>query len=85
MAVPADLRERFGFLIRACRLEHEMTQEDLADAVGVHQPSVSAWELGRALPDFETMSVLANLFGIDLNTLNDPPELSATAIKAAIR
>lgn len=69
----AATRERFGSLVRACRLDNEMTQEDLADAVGVHQPSVSAWELGRTLPAPGTMLDLARLFNLDLAILTDPP------------
>lgn len=81
--MPTDVTERFGFLLRACRLDNEMTQEDLAKAVGVHQPSVSAWELGRTLPAPGTLLELARLFNLDLAALADPPELSTT-IRAAI-
>ncbi len=79
--MPRDVKERFGSLIRASRLDNEMTQEDLADAVGVHQPSVSAWELGLTLPAPGTMLDLARLFNLDLSVLSDvlPPELPTAA------
>lgn len=79
-----DVRERFGSLIRSCRLENEMTQEDLADAVGVHQPSVSAWELGRTLPAPGTLLDLARLFNLDLASISDLPALPLDAPEPAI-
>lgn len=63
-----DVKVRFGSLVRACRLDNEMSQEDLADALGVHQPSVSAWELGRTLPVLKTIVDIAELYGLPLPT-----------------
>lgn len=68
---PETVSERFGALIRESRLalDPPMTQKDLADCVEVHQPSVSAWELGKTLPAPETMLKLASLFRLPLSDL----------------
>jgi transcriptional regulator with XRE-family HTH domain len=58
-----------------------MTQKDLADRFKVHQPSVSAWELGKALPSLATMLELAALFGIEA-TLADVAEWMAETTEA---
>ena len=70
-----DVRQRLGEAIRDARLalNPPMTQRDLARAVGVHQPSVSAWELGKTMPSPATVLTLAALLNLDLADLADPP------------
>lgn len=36
-----------GEIIKRSRLEHNMTQEDLAEALGTTKPTVSRWESNR--------------------------------------
>jgi len=50
-----------------------MTQKDLAHCLKVHQPSVSAWELGKTLPAPGTMLELAKLFNLNLSNLTAQP------------
>jgi transcriptional regulator with XRE-family HTH domain len=70
-----DVKKRLGDAIRVGRMTMDppMTQRDLAHAVGVHQPSVSAWELGKTMPSPHTVLTLAALLGLDLADLADPP------------
>lgn len=70
-----DVRHRLGEAIRDARLalNPPMTQRDLARAVGVHQPSVSAWELGKTMPSPSTVLTLAALLNLDIANLADPP------------
>lgn len=72
----SDVSERFGALIRESRLalDPPMTQKDLAHCVRVHQPSVSAWELGKTLPAPGTMLELAKLFNLNLSNLTPLPK-----------
>ena len=46
-----------------------MTQEDLADAVGVTRQSVAKWESGDSIPDLEKCKIIADLFGVSLDDL----------------
>ncbi len=55
--------------IRARRHALGMTQEQLADRLGVSAPAVSKWEQGASYPDVTLLSALARTLGIDLNTL----------------
>lgn len=55
--------------IRARRRALGMTQEQLADRLGVSAPAVSKWEQGASYPDVTLLSALARALGIDLNTL----------------
>ena len=53
--------------LRLCRLEKDMTQEELAECLGVTPQSVSKWERGETYPDITLLPALANVFdtGID--------------------
>ena len=48
---------------------HSMTQEDVADAVGVTRQSVAKWESGESIPDLEKCKLIADLFGVTLDDL----------------
>lgn len=42
----SDIRERFGYVVKARREELAMTQEDLAEKAGIHRTYVSDVERG---------------------------------------
>lgn len=46
-----------------------LTQEDIADALGVSVPAVSKWENGISYPDITIIPALARFLHTDLNTL----------------
>ncbi len=46
-----------------------MTQEDVAEKVGVSRQAVAKWEKGETLPDIESCVKLADLFGVPLDAL----------------
>ena len=41
---------------------NQMTQEDIAEAVGVSRQAVAKWESGETIPDLEKCKLLAELF-----------------------
>lgn len=53
------------------RKEHSMTQEQLAEALGVTFASVSKWERGVAKPELELIAEIADLFEVSIDTLVD--------------
>jgi len=55
--------------ISKLRKEHSMTQEQLAEALGVTFASVSKWERGVATPDLNFVAEMADLFEVSLDTL----------------
>ena len=61
-------------LIRLRKI-NQMTQEDIAEAVGVSRQAVAKWESGETIPDLEKCKLLAELFGVSLDDLaNYEPE-----------
>lgn len=53
----------------------QMTQEDIAERVGVTRQSVAKWESGESIPDLEKSKQLADIFGVSLDDLaNYEPE-----------
>jgi transcriptional regulator with XRE-family HTH domain len=51
------------------RKELELTQEQIANYLGVSTPAVSKWERGSTYPDISLLSPLARILKVDLNTL----------------
>ena len=48
-------QERIGKWIALLRKEKKLTQEQLAERLGVSNRSVSRWENGRSMPDFSLL------------------------------
>ena len=54
---------------------NQMTQEDIAEAVGVSRQAVAKWESGETIPDLDKCRLLAELFEVSLDDLaNYEPE-----------
>ena len=58
-----------GSKIQEHRQKQGMTQEVLADELGVSRQSVSKWETGQALPEVDKITVMSRLFGIPTDEL----------------
>ena len=56
-------------IIRKQRLTKGLTQEQVANYLGVSAPAVNKWEKGTSYPDITLLPPLARLLGTDLNTL----------------
>ena len=51
------------------RKMRKMTQEDVAEKVGVTRQAVAKWESGETVPDLDKCRILAELFGVSLDDL----------------
>ena len=59
----------FAEIIVRCRRELGLTQEGLAQKLGVTNQAVSKWESGQSCPDIALLPALADLFGITIDAL----------------
>ena len=48
---------------------NRMTQEDVAEKVGVTRQAVAKWESGETVPDLDKCRLLADVFGVSLDDL----------------
>ena len=60
---------KIGKFIAAKRKEQNLTQEKLAEKLGITDRAVSKWETGKSLPDASIMLELCALLGITVNDL----------------
>lgn len=58
-----------GENIKKLRRERDMTQEQLAENLGISAASVSQWECGKTAPDISQLPVLANIFEVTTDHL----------------
>ena len=56
----------FGKQIKQMRLERKLTQEQLANQLGVSRQAVSNWENNKNLPDLELIIAISKLFSVSL-------------------
>lgn len=59
-------QEKIGLFIAKCRREKNMTQEDLAEKLGVSNKSISRWENGKTLMDISLFEPLCNELDISI-------------------
>lgn len=60
---------KVGRIISQKRKEHNMTQMQLADALGISFQAVSNWKRGNSMPDISKLPELAELFGCSIEEL----------------
>ena len=64
-------QKKVGGLLKALRRENNLTQEKLAERLGVSARTVSRWETGTNLPDLDALLELADLYCVDIRELLD--------------
>lgn len=67
--------------IQKFRKEKEMTQEELADKLGVTYQAVSKWENAKSAPDITFLPMLADLFGCSIDTLFSRSGITGCTVK----
>lgn len=62
-------QEKIGKFIAECRKENKLTQEQLAERLGVTAKSISRWETGKTMPDISLFEPLCEELSITINEL----------------
>ncbi len=63
------VNEKLGKRIKRARKDKKMTQEDLADKVGLHYTTVSRIERGLSNPPVQTIDKIAKALKVSLSDL----------------
>lgn len=66
-----DLSEKIIKLRKA----NNLSQEQLAEQLGVSRQSISKWELGQSMPEVENLSLLSDIFNVTVDYLLKPSEV----------
>ena len=62
-------QEKIGKFIAKLRKEKNMTQEQLAEKLGVSNKSISRWENGTTMPDYSLLKDICNELDTNINEL----------------
>ena len=60
---------RFSDRLKLLRKEHELTQQALADRLGISKSSVNMYERGEREPGIQSLEAMADLFNVDMDYL----------------
>ena len=55
--------------IKDARLQKNITQEDLAEHLGVTRQTISSWETGKSYPDIISVIKMSDIFDISLDKM----------------
>lgn len=62
------------------RKRANLTQQELADKLGVSRSTIGMYEYGGREPDFETLEMIADFFNVNMSTLIGEKEKAPTEI-----
>lgn len=80
------MRVNIGPVLVSQRKKRGITQQQLADFIGVSKGAVSKWETGQSYPDISLLPALASYFDLRIDDLMDyEPQLSAKEIQNIYR
>ncbi len=63
-----------GKNLQKLRKQNELTQEAMAELVGVARQTIAKWETGESVPDLEMAGKLASALKVSLDDLTNAPE-----------
>lgn len=63
--------KKIGTFLKQCRKEKSLTQEQLAEMLGVSSKSVSRWETGTNMPDLGILMELAEYYDAEISEILD--------------
>lgn len=71
------MENMIGERIKELRIKNNMTQQDLAQIVGLTSTGVSYWESGKAKPDSTMINKLADYFNVSIDFLYGKNDLNS--------
>ncbi|MFP5528346.1 helix-turn-helix domain-containing protein [Peptococcus simiae] len=59
----------FGERLKELRIDSELTQQEIADTLNLSKSTISMYENGKRLPEYETLEAIADFFNVDMDYL----------------
>ena len=75
---------KLGEELANLRTSYDMTQEELAEKIGVSRQAVTKWEASESVPELPKLIQLADFFGISLDKLVGREPLLYDIVKAKV-
>ena len=72
---------KMGSFLAELRKEHNLTQAELGEKLGVTNKTISRWETGNYMPPVEMLEELSNMYGMTINELLSGKKLSTEEYK----
>lgn len=72
----------FGENLQTIRRKHQLSQEGLADMLGVSRQAVSKWEHGEGYPEVEKLLLLSKKLSVSLDSLLGEESMAAPSGEA---
>lgn len=72
---------KMGSFLSELRKEHNLTQAELGEKLGVTNKTISRWETGTYMPPVEMLEQLSNLYDLTINELLSGSKLSTEDYK----
>ena len=60
---------QFDKILKLLRNERQLSQQELADALGISKSSINMYERGERQPNFEVLETIADYFNVDIDYL----------------
>ncbi|MDO4541526.1 MAG: helix-turn-helix transcriptional regulator [Bacillota bacterium] len=60
--------------LKKLRIQHEYSQEKLAEMLNVSRQAITKWESGKGMPDINNIKAISRLFDVTLDSLLDDVE-----------
>ena len=70
-----------GSYIAKKRREKNLTQEQLAETLGVSNKTISKWENGKCMPDYSTIEQLCKELSVTLSELMDGEDAAEDSVR----
>lgn len=77
-------QQKIGTFLKELRNEKKLTQEQLAEKLGVSRRTVSRWETGINMPDLDILIEMADYYDVDLRELLDGERQSEEMARTSI-
>jgi len=64
-----DPKKIIGEALRFLRRQKGLTQEDISREIGIHRPTYSSWERGKAIPSVKILEALARIYDVSADDI----------------
>ena len=74
------MKSTIGWNLSRLRKQHKLTQEEVAERIGVSRQTVAKWESGETIPDITNCNELALLYNVSLDALVNYEEFAGLPV-----